>query len=98
MLSGMDEFEQNGIAAAGSYLERAGFAQVESAASAMCLTAVDSGERVFVFVTVSRGFWESVVRTALSAPEGYDRVDTVDVLVIASDRALLRHQRGVGSD
>lgn len=96
----MDNLVQKGIIAAAAYLERAGFGDVEQCGPDMVvagfdLTAVDGDERVAVTVTVSlepREFRES---RGVPVPKGFDRADAIDLLVIAPDRALLRHRRSV---
>ncbi len=102
MLSGMDDMEQKGVAAAASYLERAGFSDIEPCgpdmvAAGFDLTAVDGGERVAVTVTVSLRHGEFGEPRSIALPDGFDRVDAMGVLVITPDRALLRHHRGVAS-
>lgn len=96
----MDEMEQTGLAAAAAYLERVGFVDVEPccedlAQAGYALTAVDGREKVVVSVTVSLRPGESGEPKDVVLPDGFDRVDAVDVMVLAPDRALLRHHRGL---
>lgn len=96
----MDEIEQKGLAAAAAYLERVGFVDVEQCGGHLGnqshgLTAVDGDEMVFIFLQVSRSAGESESSKTAELPNGYDRLDFVDIIVLGPDRALLRHQRGV---
>lgn len=94
MLSIMEDIQRKGLAAAIAYLGRVGFVDVESLEPDEGVTAVDGGQRVLVLVSVGQGVGEVARPSANILPDGYDRLDAIDIMVIAPGRALLRHHRG----
>lgn len=78
------------------YLERVGVRVVE-ALDSRTLSALEDVVRVLVLVAeTDAGAGEQILApedAARAIEGGYERIDRVSVIVIAEDRALLRHHR-----